>query len=169
MLKSWSRRLQLGAGYQSYKVLQRFTPSERARLITFVQRKHLASLLATSFLVAAGVASWVMLVINLWTSQIKPAVNFNAWVVNDPAKAIALCAALFVLLLVGPLTGLMVRDRWLKWALSRHVSQSHCHECQYPFLDIPVERERLTCPECGECAVVVPARGMVPARMLEVR
>lgn len=166
MLRTWLAYVHARAGYQSLNSLRRFSPRERTKMVAFVQRRHWVSLSIVSAMTGAGIGAWIILIAVLWLRFVGPVMGFGAWFVHEPARASGLCVLLLAMLAVGPVAGLLVRDRWLAWAMSKHASDAKCHDCEYSFAGVPIEEQRITCPECGQCAVVVKARGVIPERMM---
>lgn len=66
---------------------------------------------------------------------------------------------------VPSFTALSLRDRWLRWAIERHLRGAHCPKCRYLLLGLPVRHGSVTCPECGD-VIVLAAIGVAPEDLL---
>jgi hypothetical protein len=53
-------------------------------------------------------------------------------------------------ILSGALVGLMIRDRWVRWAVGQQIDAARCPACRYSLLGIPPVEGVITCPECGD-------------------
>ncbi|MGE4196864.1 MAG: hypothetical protein AB7G11_07050 [Phycisphaerales bacterium] len=146
-------------------MLDRFTPAERSRLLWFVQRRHWRSMLAVGVFIGLGGASWSMMVVFLWLRRVPVHAGVGEWFSLHPVAAPVACLLLLALLACGALAGLCVRDHWLRWALSKHSIEAHCHDCAYSLADLPLDDGSRTCPECGQVEIVVRSRGLIPARI----
>lgn len=146
--------------------LVRFTREERRRLRRFVERRHWRSMVATGVFTGIAIVCWWGLAMEVWLQRVGEHASASHWYSMNPVGMIASCAVLLMLLSIGPLAGLFVRDHWMKWAMAKHSGESACFDCAYPLEEIAADDERVTCPECGQVAIVVTARGMIPQRIM---
>jgi len=154
-------------GSRPLAALEHLTPAERRRLMSFVQRRHWPSLVAMGVLIGVGSALWILTVTNLWIRAVGRQPGVAAWFAHDPFRAAGMCLLLLLLLPVGPLYGLLIRDRWIARALALHTAPGCCHDCAYPLHDIPADiADTVTCPECGQSVVTVVQRGRIPSRLI---
>jgi hypothetical protein len=45
--------------------------------------------------------------------------------------------------------GLLIRDRWLRWAIGQQIDAARRPARRYSLLGIPTGERVITCPECG--------------------
>jgi hypothetical protein len=55
-----------------------------------------------------------------------------------------------VLVAVPIVASLMARDWWLRRAVALRLRSARCPKCEYSLLGLPVQRDAVLCPECGE-------------------
>jgi DNA-directed RNA polymerase subunit RPC12/RpoP len=60
---------------------------------------------------------------------------------------------------------LIVRDRWLRWALRRHIKSAKCPGCGYLLLGLQVQDGAVVCPECGD-RLMLTDLGLTPESLL---
>lgn len=63
------------------------------------------------------------------------------------------------------IAALILKDRWLRWAIKRQITSSRCPRCQYVLLGLAVHDGVVTCPECG-MSLVLADIGLTPAGLL---
>lgn len=62
-------------------------------------------------------------------------------------------------------TGLMIRDRWLRWAVASQIVEARCLDCQYSLLGLSAVEDVVVCPECGGLTNLR-ERGLTPEELL---
>jgi len=63
------------------------------------------------------------------------------------------------------LCGLLVRDRWIRWAVSSQIVAARCLNCEYSLLGLTPQSGLVLCPECGQ-QTNLEERGLTAAELL---
>src|SRR5690606_22257815 len=88
----------------------------------------------------AAATVWVM-VASLWTMVLaSQPFGPDSWLV---------VVVISTTVMSGAVIGLLIRDRWLRWAVGQQIDAARCPACRYTLLGIPAVEGIITCPECG--------------------
>lgn len=49
-------------------------------------------------------------------------------------------------------SGLLIRDRWIRWAVASQIVAARCLNCEYSLLGLTPDAGFVLCPECGQQA-----------------
>ena len=47
-------------------------------------------------------------------------------------------------------SGLLIRDRWIRWAVGSQIVATRCLNCEYSLLGLTPDAGCVLCPECGQ-------------------
>ncbi len=127
--------------YRAFPELDGFSDERCAEFVSRARRRHrMSQAIFLLVAVVAAVGTWIAVGI-LWGLVIR-------------ATGVGYHDALLVVILgstivAGALSALLVRDRWLRWAVGEQIDAARCPDCGYALLGLPVIDDALTCPECG--------------------
>lgn len=110
-------------------------------------------------------------VVLLWlTNFVVNGVMFpdnNARPATDGWYVFCLMSGIALSGLLSFFTGMLIRDRWLHWAISTQVVAAKCFDCGYSLLGLEVRDGHVACPECGRRAELR-ERGLEPQDLLSI-
>lgn len=152
--------------YRAFPELDAFSDGECRTFVQLAQRERAVGLLSTAMgavVVAvcvgamAGYVAWTGLSLVLGEADLRPLndVRFGAYV------SLTGFAAIFF----ASLSGLVIRDLWIRWAIARRLGVARCSRCNYSLLGLSVIEDRVKCPECGT-VVCLSDRGLKPVDIL---
>lgn len=156
-------RIPFSRPWRAFPELDGFTDEQCAAYARLAKRERLGSRVLVTF--GAGFLSLVLALCGLWV---------GVWILESlgdmtrgSSASDLLSAVLLAVGAAGPssLFFLAVRDRWLRWALRKHINKAHCPACGYVLLGLRVEDGAVVCPECGG-RLVLADLGLTPESLL---
>jgi len=137
--------------HRAFPELDRFDDRTCLEFIQLACRKFWRSrMIVGAFGVAVCVATFIALMIGLNTvldgvmyrtvaERLRSPYYLGFW-----AGGIAISGAF-----VG-FSGLLIRDRWIRWAVGSQIVATRCLNCEYSLLGLTPDAGCVLCPECGQ-------------------
>lgn len=156
-------RLPVNKVYRAFPELDRFSDSECERYVERVLNDHPLEQLGVGVvgLAVGGCCVWVVLAVGIELD--RKLGRAPGWQVGFMWVTVALTAAAG-----ATVSGLSLRDWWLRTRLRRHLSNTTCGGCRYSLLGLDVVDGRVSCPECGQVLHLVD-RGLTAADLMSPR
>lgn len=130
--------------YRAFPELDRFSDDRCRQFVAWAQRNRRWSRAASRLGAAlAAVATWFV-VAWLWVAALAVATP------TGPAAEWLIIVVISTTVMSGALVALLIRDRWLRWAISEQIDAARCPACRYSLLGLAAADGIITCPECGE-------------------
>lgn len=128
--------------YRAFAELDRFSDDQCRMFVWCAQRNRRWSRAAA--VMAAWLAAGMIwaLVGGAWLAVVSAAPL-------GPAPFLVV-GGVSITILSGALVGLVIRDRWVRWAVGQQLDAARCPACRYSLLGIPPVEGAITCPECGD-------------------
>ncbi len=145
--------------YRAFPELDRFPDAQCEAYIRSAWKHHalsggLVSLFAAGvFLIGGGL---LFVAANLFFAR-----------AGSHSQLSLLISAAFIVLpfLASGLLALLIKDRWLRWAIRDQIKVSRCPSCAYLLLGLTVSDGAITCPECG-MRLILKDIGLTPEDLL---
>ncbi len=158
-------RLPLSKIYRAFPELDRFEDARCESFVHGAKRQHWASGLVIAFLFVPALFVSVIVASVITMLVFERALDFAATKgINESAIVAAGSLLGIAVAAVPPVFVLRARDRWLRWAIARHINHARCF-CGYSLLGLTIEDGAVQCPECGE-RIVLADRGLTPDMLL---
>lgn len=159
-------RIPFSKVYRAFPELDEFTDAECQGFVQMAQREKAVALLATAMgavvcslltgiVVAFGTGSILASVFDAPERSPRGDVRFGVFFAVIGAAGV----------LSAALVGLLIRDLWIRWAITRRLRIARCLRCSYSLLGLSVIDGRVQCPECGS-STRLSDRGLTPADIL---
>jgi DNA-directed RNA polymerase subunit RPC12/RpoP len=156
-------RIPFSQPWRAFPELDRFTDEQCVAYVRLAKRERVGSRAIVTFV--AGFVSLVMAVVALiLTMQF---VEEMMYMTRASPRLDVLIAMAMAVAGAGPsgMFFLIVRDRWLRWALRRHIKSAKCPGCGYLLLGLQVQDGAVVCPECGD-RLMLTDLGLTPESLL---
>lgn len=152
--------------YRAFPELDQYSDVECEGFVQLAQRERTAGLLGTAMgAVVASVASAILVGYIAWYGLVELFGLPEDRPSDDALRAFFSFVIGTTSLLSAALVGLLVRDLWLRWVITRRLSIARCLACSYSLLGLAVIDGRVQCPECGD-STRLSDRGLTPADIL---
>ena len=145
-------RLPTDKVYRAFKVLDPFTDEQCKGYVRRAIAKHRVSMLLMGIVAAIAAVMVAVLgfaVVALVMNGAGMSRRASVYQNREIVETLFLVASLLVPVGSGLVAGLLVRDRWLRWAIGRELRQSTCPGCEYQLLGLRAVGTNVRCPECG--------------------
>lgn len=153
-------RLPLSKIYRAFPELDRFCDAECDGFVRAARQKHLIR--ESVFSVVAVFAA--LTVMGVGTAIFGMYGNRFA-VLRD---TVGLVVTVGAIVLAGCISGLLVRDAWLRWAVRTVLRVAKCPACTYSLLGLPLSEGKVRCPECGR-DIAIASLGLTPDDLIARR
>jgi hypothetical protein len=159
-------RIPFSKVYRAFPELDEFSDAECQGFVQLAQRERAAGLLGTAMgAVVASLASGIFVGYIAWLAL---AAIFG--VPEDRPTGDVLFGVFFSVIGISGVTsaalvGLLIRDLWIRWAITRRLRIARCLKCSYSLLGLSVIDGRVQCHECGD-STRLSDRGLTPADIL---
>jgi predicted RNA-binding Zn-ribbon protein involved in translation (DUF1610 family) len=143
--------------HRAFPELDAFSDAECQDMIKRVMQRSLwGTLLASG--AAIGLCMFVVFVCLVAAVIARRAVSV-AWELEVIGTGLAVGCGL------GVMSGLLVRDVFVRSTMQKWILTARCTSCAYTLIGLHAERGRITCPECGLSNDLV-ARGLDPTTLV---
>lgn len=130
---------------RAFPELDGFSDEQCKRFLQATLKKHwLARLLLNLLVVVLFNVGWYGLAYSVFILMLALGIKPG----GDSGFGVAILAVV-IGALAGALTGLLIRDRWLRRRLSARILELACAGCGYSLLGLAAQQGIIICPECG--------------------
>jgi len=144
-------RLPVSKIYRAFPELDRFSDEECREFVRTARQRHRLGEAGVGCL-AAFLSIATIIILMILTNR------FGSWLsahVTGRRSFDGLAILSFILSIAGGLiTGLVIRDCWLRGAIRSSLRSTRCGNCAYSLLGLPVRSGEVVCPECGATLVL---------------
>lgn len=159
-------RIPFSKVHRAFPELDVFSDAECRTFVQLAQRERAVGLLGTAMgAVVASIGSGSFAAYVVWKSLKEWLGDPDLRPTNDVLFGILFVLTTFAGIFAAAFVGLLIRDFWIRWAISSRLRIARCGRCTYSLLGLSVIDDRVQCPECGD-STRLSDRGLTPADIL---
>jgi len=143
--------------HRAFPELDAFSDAECQDMVKRVMRRSLLKTLLASA-VAIILCMFVVFVCLVAAVMVRQALSVD-WELEVIGAGLAVGCGL------GVMSGLLVRDVFVRSTIQKWILSARCTSCTYTLIGLQAQQGRITCPECGLSNDLV-ARGLDPTTLV---
>jgi DNA-directed RNA polymerase subunit RPC12/RpoP len=151
VIEDFAVRLPLDKIYRAFPELDRFSDAACRRFVRQAARRNRLSQLRLAVM-AIPLAGLVLVAWYIFGAVVGKAVPSRFW--EDMPGALIMIVYWIAGPVVAILSGLMLRDSWLRRMIAKQLIDTRCTNCSYSLLGLEVLKGKIQCPECGHSRVL---------------